>query len=212
MGLWSCCWRNWNIFNLARNQKKDEKKEKTWRLIFPLPNVCGVHKQTHRLCFTAVFSSSCYWQYIFISLRTWVLDSQDSIVWSGRRKNKHGDSSSFWKFFHHVDIFSATWLCFTRKSFQWTGPNVCKQCCATCVIYFRFAQSKNKLRFILVIRFVLQSTPSLAQPRIPLPFFCPPQSCILSLSCPRFALFCLKSRLSNYQRLACRVVTLDWVI
>lgn len=117
MGLWCCCWRNWNIFDLARNQKKMErKKEKTWRLIFPLPNVCKVHKQTQRLCFTAAFSSSCYWQYIFISLRSWVLDSQDSIVWSGRRKNKHGGCSSFWKCFHHVDIFCATWLCFTRKS------------------------------------------------------------------------------------------------
>lgn len=28
MGLWSCCWRNWNIFNLARNQKKMERKKK----------------------------------------------------------------------------------------------------------------------------------------------------------------------------------------
>lgn len=44
------------------------------------------------------------------------------------------------------------------------------------------------------------------------PLFFSPQSCILSLSCPHFALFCLKSGLSNYQRLACRVVTLDWVI
>lgn len=28
MGLWSFCWRNWNIFNLARNQKKMERKKK----------------------------------------------------------------------------------------------------------------------------------------------------------------------------------------
>lgn len=39
-----------------------------------------------------------------------------------------------------------------------------------------------------------------------------PRSPLFSLSCPHFALFCLKSRLSNYQGLACGVVTLDWVI
>lgn len=44
------------------------------------------HKQAPHLCFSAAFSASCCWQYIVIARCTWVLDSQDSIVWSGRRK------------------------------------------------------------------------------------------------------------------------------
>lgn len=57
--------------------------------------------------------------------------------------------------------------------------------------------------------------PLLHKPRIPLPFSCfffSSLSPLFSLSCPSFALVCPKSRLSNYQRLACRVVPLDWVI
>lgn len=66
--------------------KKERAKERTRWLICLDKKVWRVHKQAPHLCFPAAFSGICCRQYIVISRCTWVLDSQDSIVWSGRRK------------------------------------------------------------------------------------------------------------------------------
>lgn len=67
----------------------------------------------------AVFSGSYCWQYIVIWLCTWVLDSQDSIAWFGR-KEKHGGCSASWKCFPFVDMFSLTLFCFMQPEVNTT--------------------------------------------------------------------------------------------
>lgn len=71
------------------------------------------------LCFTAVVSGSCCWQFIVIWLCTRVLDSQDSIVWSGR-KGKHDGCLSSWKCFLHVDTFCGTLFCIMKTELNLT--------------------------------------------------------------------------------------------
>lgn len=174
----------------------------------------------------SLFSSSIFCQllptvycYLTVYLSAWQ-PGQHRLVW--KTKNKHTGCSSFWEGFRHVDIFRVTRLCFTRKPLQWTGPDLLnKQRCAPCLIYFRLAPLNKKNKNEADYCDPVQNAPSLAQPRISLPFPCcffffpnpmstpphpPPHSC------PCFAPSCLKIRLSNYQRLACGPVTLDWVI
>lgn len=213
MGLWSCCWRDWNIFNLARNQKKDGKKEKNMEAhISSSKHMRSPQTNSTSLFYSGIFLQLLLTVYFYLTsyLSAWQ-PGQHRLVW--KKKNKQGGCSSFWNRFHHVDIFSATWLWFMRKSFQWTGPNVCKQRCTSRVIYFRFAVEKQTEVYsrdpVCLAKHSLSCTTQNSSTFL---LFFSPQSCVLSLSCPRFALFCLESRLSNYQRFACRVVTLDWVI
>lgn len=190
--------------------KSERAKERTRRLICFDTNVWRVHKQAPHLCFPAAFSASCCRQYIVISRCTWVLDSQDSIVWSRRRKTNTLAAHLSGKVF--AMSTSSVWLGFVLRgscsSEQdptcWTNNgahHVSFISCSHC--------KKNKKR-----SWLLWSSPKYTFSCLsPVVFFFPiPCSRPPPHSCPCFALSCLKSRLSNYQRLACGAVTLDWVI
>lgn len=195
-------------------EKKDGKSERTnsaanisWSKCTPSPQT-GLASLFYSSIFCQLLLTICCYPTVYLS--AWQ-PGQHRLVW--KKKNKHAGCSSFWEGFRHVDIFRVS------KPFQWTGPDLLnKQRCTACLIYFRFASLKKnkntKPKLILLIQFGVQNTPSLAQPRIRLPFSCfflfP--ALYSPISRPRFALSCLKSSLSNYQRLACGVVTLDWVI
>lgn len=181
-------------------------------------NVWREHKQAPHLCFPAAFSASCCRQYIVISRCTWVLDSQDGIVWSGRRKTNTPAARLSGKVF--ATSTSSVWLGFVLRgscsSEQdptcWTNSGA-HHVSFTSGSYLK--KNKKQTKLITVIQSKMHLL--LHNPEFlylsPVVFFFPPILCRpRPHSCPCFALSCLKSRLSNYQRLACGAVTLDWVI
>lgn len=119
-------------------------------------------------CSPAAFSASCCWQYIVISRCTWMLDSQDSIVWSGRRKTNTLAAHLSGRVY--ALSTSSMWLGFVLRGSptseqdptRWTNNSAHR------VSFISGSQRKNKkTNLILTIQFGIQNTPSFAQPRIP---------------------------------------------
>lgn len=189
-------------------RKMERVRARTRRLMFLDPNVRRSQTGPTSLFFSSIFCQLLLtiYRYRTVYLSAWQ-PGQHRLVW--KKKNKHAGCMSFWEGFRHVDIFRVTRLCFTKKPFQWTGPDLLnKQRFTPCLIYFRFASwKKNEAdsHDLVTLSCTTQNSSTF------LLFFFFFQS-FFPLSCPRFALSCLKSRLSNYQRLACGAVTLDWVI
>lgn len=154
-------------------------------------------------------------------------DSQDGIGCSGRR-GEHGGSLSSWKCFPYVDVFSVTlFFCAVQTELNMTLPVVQTMLPAMshlCQVHTINTKTHCNLALsvALMFQFVVQDT---AQTQRPLPwqkpkFLLPPPMVFpFFFFLPRTpfplsrALFllppCLRSQLSKYQRLACRLVTLD---
>lgn len=177
---------------------------------------------------TFVVSGSCCWLFIVICLCT----SQGSMVWSGRGE-KHGSCLFSWKCFLHVDMFGVIlfFFCFFWVCCEiWTehDPSCYANNTPRHVSFVPCSHNKHKD----TLSFGVQDSsriPGHVSDTKPPPFLAntwisshtsfvfPALGPILVFFffCCRGLLLhspCLKSWLSNYQRLACRLVTLDWVI
>lgn len=183
---------------------------------------CAFSSQTQsNLCCTAVVSGSCCWQFFVIWLCTRVLDSQDSIIWS-RRAEKHGDCLSSWKCSLHVDMFSMILLCVVKTELNMTllvMQTILPAMSHLCHVHTINTKTHCNLA---LSRSSIQDTSNTLSPPWQTPefllthsmFFLFLFSLVLFFSCHNLILHssCWKNWLSNYQRLACRLVTLDWVI
>lgn len=205
MGLW----RNWNILNLARNQKKKRWKER---------KNMEAHISSSQTNSTSLFYSSIFLQllltvyfYLTSFLSAWQ-PGQRRLVWKAKKQT--------WWLLVFLEVFSPCWhlQCDLALFYEEVFPmnrtqRVQTALCNVCHLFqVRTVEKQTEVYSRDPDCLAKHSLSCTTQNSSTFLRFVSPQSCILSLTCPRFALFCLKSRLSNYQRLACRVVPLDWVI
>lgn len=216
MGLWSCCWHNWNIFNLARNQKKrwKERKKKLGGSYFLFQTYAESTNKLNVFVLQRYFPPAVT-DSIFLS--HFVLECLTARTASfGLEEEKTNMVAAPLSGSVFTMLTSSARLGFVlRGSLSNEQGPTCANSAVQRVPFISGSHSrKTNWGLFSWSGLSCKALPLLHNPEFLYlsSVFLPPVLYSLSLSCPRFALFCLKSRLSNYQKLACKVVTLDWVI